>query len=64
MLTTHDLLIKIAKRRAEAVSDISEGRGVQSMEDYRSRTAAIRTLDEVVTMIKEADSAKSEEKIK
>lgn len=62
MLTTHDLLVKIAKRRAEHASDISEGRGVQSMEDYRSRTATIRALDDVVEMIREGE--KSEEKLK
>lgn len=59
MITTHDLLVKIAKRRAELVADISEGRGVQTMEDYRSRTATIRALDEVVNMTRE-----SEEKLK
>lgn len=59
MISTHDLLIKIAKRRAELVADISEGRGVQTMEDYRSRTATIRALDEVVNMTRE-----SEEKLK
>ena len=59
MITTHDLLVKIAKRRADLVSDISEGRGVQTMEDYRARTATIRALDDVVAMCKE-----SEEKLK
>jgi len=62
MLSTHDLLVKIGKRRADLVSDMAEGRGVQSMEDYRSRTATIRALDDVVNMIREAD--KSEEKLK
>ena len=58
MISTHDLLVKIAKRRAELVMDMSEGRGVQSMEDYRARIATIRALDDVVAM------AKSEEKLR
>lgn len=63
MLSIHDLQIKIAKRRTELVSDISEGRGVQTMEDYRSRTATIRALDEIVAMIRDSDK-QSEEKLK
>lgn len=55
MLTTHDLLVKIAKRRAELSSDLAEGRGVQSMEDYRARTATIRAFDEVVAMAKQSE---------
>lgn len=51
-MTLQDLVYKIMERRSQYAEDIVEGR-CASFEVYREKTAAIRTLDEVLDMMRE-----------
>ncbi len=56
MLSTHDLLRKLAERKAGLVAEVAERRGVAVWEDYVKKTAAIKELTEIELIA--ADSEK------
>jgi hypothetical protein len=60
MLSAHDLLRKLAERKASLIAEVAEGRGVPDWNAYVKKTAQIKELTEVELIC--ADSEKSEEK--